>query len=211
MNDPYKTLGVSPQATDDEVKAAYRELAKKYHPDNYVDNPLSDLATEKMKEINEAYDEVVRQRRSGSGSSRSSGGSYQGNSSGYQSSGFRNIRDMISQGRTAEAQAALEAVAYKDRGAEWYFLKGSLMYNKGWVNEAYANYQKAVQMDPNNPEYRQAYETVNDQMNGGFYGRNRDFGGYNTGRQGGCSGCDLCTSLLCADMCCECGGGNLCC
>ncbi|MFR6410786.1 MAG: J domain-containing protein [Angelakisella sp.] len=65
MTDPYKVLGVSPNATDDEVKDAYRRLARKYHPDNYVNNPLSDLATEKMKEINEAYDEIQRQRKSG--------------------------------------------------------------------------------------------------------------------------------------------------
>ena len=56
MNDPYKVLGISPNATDDEVKAAYRELARKYHPDNYTNNPLSDLAQQKMQEINEAYD-----------------------------------------------------------------------------------------------------------------------------------------------------------
>ena len=56
MSDPYKVLGVSPNATDDEIKTAYRELAKKYHPDNYAESPLADLASEKMKEINEAYD-----------------------------------------------------------------------------------------------------------------------------------------------------------
>ena len=65
MTDPYKVLGVSPDATDEQVKAAYRELAKKYHPDNYVNNPLSDLAQEKMKDINEAYDMIVTQRRQG--------------------------------------------------------------------------------------------------------------------------------------------------
>ena len=63
MSDPYKVLGVSPNATDEEVKTAYRELAKKYHPDNYADSPLADLAGEKMKEINEAYDEITNQRR----------------------------------------------------------------------------------------------------------------------------------------------------
>ena len=65
MSDPYKVLGISSSASDDEVKDAYRKLARKYHPDNYVNNPLSDLATEKMKEINEAYDEVQRQRKNG--------------------------------------------------------------------------------------------------------------------------------------------------
>ena len=62
MNDPYSVLGVSPSASDEEIKKAYRELARKYHPDNYHDNPLSDLAQEKMKEINEAYDTIMRMR-----------------------------------------------------------------------------------------------------------------------------------------------------
>ena len=65
MNDPYSVLGVSPSASDDDVKKAYRELARKYHPDNYHDNPLADLASEKMKEINEAYDSITKSRESG--------------------------------------------------------------------------------------------------------------------------------------------------
>ena len=75
--DPYKILDISPNATDDEVKSAYRELARKYHPDNYVNNPLADLAQEKMQQINEAYDAIMKERKSG-GSARSGG---------YQSSG----------------------------------------------------------------------------------------------------------------------------
>ena len=62
MRDPYSVLGVSQNATDDEIKKAYRELARKYHPDNYQNNPLADLAEEKMKEINEAYDTITKQR-----------------------------------------------------------------------------------------------------------------------------------------------------
>ena len=61
--DPYKVLGVSPDATDADIKKAYHELARKYHPDNYTDNPLSDLASEKMKEINDAYDAIVNERK----------------------------------------------------------------------------------------------------------------------------------------------------
>ena len=60
MNDPYSVLGVARSATDAEIKKAYRELARKYHPDNYADNPLADLAQEKMKQINEAYDQINR-------------------------------------------------------------------------------------------------------------------------------------------------------
>ena len=81
MNDPYQTLGVSESASDEEVKKAYRDLARKYHPDNYHDNPLADLAQEKMKEINAAYEEINR-RRSGGGSSGSGYG--RSGYSGYQ-------------------------------------------------------------------------------------------------------------------------------
>ena len=84
MTDPYQILNVSPDASDEEVKKAYRELARKYHPDNYHDNPLADLAQEKMKEINAAYDAIQRQR-SGRGSAGGSQSAYQRQSyGGYQ-------------------------------------------------------------------------------------------------------------------------------
>ncbi|MEG0753744.1 MAG: DnaJ domain-containing protein, partial [Angelakisella sp.] len=109
MTDPYKVLGIHSGATDEQVKDAYRQLARKYHPDNYVNNPLADLATEKMKEINEAYDEVQRQRKSGqSGGSGYSGG-YGSSYSGYSgSSQFSDIRTMINNGRPAEAEELLD-------------------------------------------------------------------------------------------------------
>ena len=82
MNDPYKVLNVSPSASDEEVKKAYRDLARKYHPDNYHDNPLADLAQEKMKEINAAYEEVQKSRSNrgdrGAGSAASNGSYGQG-------------------------------------------------------------------------------------------------------------------------------------
>ena len=99
--DPYKVLGISSDATDAEVKKAYRALAKKYHPDNYVNNPLADLAAEKMKQINEAYDEIQKQRAAGSSSGSSAGGaggaSYGG--SGAQSGEYIRVRELINSGR----------------------------------------------------------------------------------------------------------------
>ena len=83
MNDPYKILGVPEDASDEEIKKAYRELARKYHPDNYHDNPLEDLAQEKMKEINAAYEQITKERASG----RRTGGAYGGGSYGIFHSG----------------------------------------------------------------------------------------------------------------------------
>lgn len=95
--DPYKVLGVSPSASEDEIKRAYRDLARKYHPDNYINNPLADLAKEKMQEINDAYDTIMKQRQNGGTSSSysqqsSSGGAYTGAAS---NGGFKGIPPAI--------------------------------------------------------------------------------------------------------------------
>ena len=110
MRDPYSVLGVKPDASDQEIKKAYRELARKYHPDNYVDNPLADLAEEKMKEVNEAYEAIQKQRSGGGGSggySQSSSSSSGGYQYGYQQQSygggtnnptFNRVRNLINMG-----------------------------------------------------------------------------------------------------------------
>ena len=196
--DPYEVLGIRPTATDDEVKNAYRTLARKYHPDNYANNPLSDLAQEKMQEINDAYDAIVRARKAG-GSAASAGYSRNNGYSG--SAGYADVRQMIQQNRIMDAQVVLDGVPDYARDAEWFFLKGSVLYKKGWLEEANTHFQTACRMDPGNPEYRQAAYQVT---------HNRQTGGYRTAGAGdGCTACDVCSTLYCADCCCECMGGDL--
>ncbi|MEG0898077.1 MAG: DnaJ domain-containing protein, partial [Oscillospiraceae bacterium] len=137
MTDPYKVLGVSPEDSDDKIKSAYRELARKYHPDSYANNPLADLASEKMKEINEAYDTVVAERKNGT---TRNNGSYQSNNSYYggsqnsygsqSSSQFSDIRRLINQNRITEAEELLDGVPQDSRDAEWYFLKGNIFHTR---------------------------------------------------------------------------------
>ncbi|MBQ8669931.1 MAG: J domain-containing protein, partial [Oscillospiraceae bacterium] len=140
MTDPYKVLGVSPNATDEQIKDAYRALARKYHPDNFVDNPLSDLAGEKMQEINEAYDEIMRQRRSAAQGGPQASHSQ---SSYYQSSQFSDIRRLINSGRVNEAEELIDGIPAAQRNAEWYFLKGSVCYTRGWLDQAVSNFTRA--------------------------------------------------------------------
>lgn len=164
MRDPYQVLGVPSTATDEEVKKAYRNLARKYHPDNYHDNPLADLAQERMKEINEAYEEIQTQRKRGASTSSSYGASsgYAGGSSygygGYQSYAgpYQRVRMAILQNDLNLAEELLNAM--QDHDAEWNFLKGVLCQKRGWMDEAKRYYQTAVQMDPNNNEYQQALD-----------------------------------------------------
>ncbi len=202
MNNPYEILGVSENASDEEIKKAYRKLAKQYHPDNYVDNPLKDLAAEKMKNINDAYDSIQKMRASGS--------SYNSGRSGFSSSAGDNegniyfrIRRLINARRTNEAETMLLGMSAQERNAEWHFLMSLVYYQKGWLQDARNEINLACQMDPYNSEYRSAQQ----RMGSGAY--NSPYSGMNTNTAGDCTGCDVCQGLLCLDCCCECMGGDL--
>ena len=209
MRDPYQVLGVPSTATDEEVKKAYRDLARKYHPDNYHDNPLADLAQERMKEINEAYEAVQSQRKAARAGGYSGGyGGYQagyqtGYQSGYQSGGsrYQRIRMAISQGNLNLAEELLNAMT--DHDAEWSFLKGAICYRRGWLDEARRYYQNAVNMDPDNQEYQRALDIAE--------GRSTAYRpeGYDNVTTGTCGNGD-CLRLCGAPLCCNAFGVPIC-
>ena len=216
MTDPYQVLGGSPSATDEQIKSAYRELARKYHPDNYVNNPLADLAQEKMKEINEAYDQIQRQRKqqqqsySGQASANrgySNAGYSRQSYSGQGRSQFADIRQLLNSNRLSEAEELLEGIPQQRRDAEWYYLRGRVFYVHGWLDQAYSYYTRAVQMNPGNAEYQTALNQLMWQRNTGR--PSGGYGDYRNVQSGGMSGCDMCSGLICADCCCECMGGDL--
>ena len=216
MIDPYQVLGVSPSATDEQIKSAYRELARKYHPDNYVNNPLADLAQEKMKEINEAYDQIQRQRKqqqqsySGQASANrgySNAGYSRQSYSGQGRSQFADIRQLLNSNRLSDAEELLEGIPQQRRDAEWYYLRGRVFYVHGWLDQAYSYYTRAVQMNPGNAEYQTALNQLMWQRNTGR--PSGGYGDYRNVQSGGMSGCDMCSGLICADCCCECMGGDL--
>ncbi len=214
---PYDVLGVSPSASDDEIKKAYRDLTRKYHPDANVDNPLADLAEEKFKEVQEAYDTIMKERASGSSGSYSYGGSsggytgYGGSSSygGYQNGQIdprlQAAVNYINSRRFREALNTLDQV--QERSALWYYLSGCA--NAGMGNNVLArdHAAQAVNMEPNNLQYRQLLnqlEFSSRRYQGSPYGNGYGMGGASCGTGNMC--CDLCI----ADQLCECMGGDLC-
>lgn len=196
--DPYEVLGVSRNASEEEIKKAYKELVKKYHPDQYQESPLSDVAEEKMAEINEAYDTIINERRNN--------GSYYNNGSNYSGVNYYDIRRLIQTGDVTRADNMLSSVPANERNAEWYFLKGSVCYTRGWLNEAYQNFTTAVNMAPQNVEYRSALNQMEQQRNGYMAGNPM---GMNANRSDADRMCNCCSNLICADCCCECMGGDL--
>jgi len=201
VQNPYDVLGLPENATDDQIKHAYKELVRKYNDDNYGDGPLSGIAQEKMQEIDEAYDAIILNRGSSFGSEKAqtpSGDNYNFNK--HSRSEYNDIRATIQSGRIDDAQTLLDGIPPAMRNAEWYYLKGTVHHRRGWLEEAVKNYQTACNMDPNNSEYSAALNNIN----------NSRSGEYRTEKSGnsGCSSCDICSSLLCADCCCECFGGN---
>jgi len=205
MKNPYEVLGVSPTATDQEVKDAYRKLARKYHPDNYTkDNPLASLAEEKMKEINEAYDTITRERATGSAAG--------GRTSYDRTSPYYAIRQLLANHHYAAAEAELERIVPEARGAEWHFLKSVCLDRRGRQNDAMNELNIACDLDPGNQEYtrsREAYRNRAKQFGSAYrtdtYGNRAASGSFC-----GSDPCTCCSNLIIADCCCECMGGDLC-
>ncbi len=193
MKNPYSVLGISDKASVDEVKKAYRELAKKYHPDNYINNPLADLAEEKMKETTEAYDSIIREKstRHSSDNHGHSDYNYGQTHSNFSNPKYSEIRSAISAGNIYLAEKLLSECNRHD--AEWNFLMGSVMLRKGWYDNARTYFTRAYSMEPGNREYAEALSRMQYSANSAT-----SYGGAML------NPCDCCAGLMCADCLCDC-------
>ncbi len=182
MKDPYRILGVSQNATDEEIKDAYRTLLQMYNGN-----------IEKISEITDAFDYIMNCRRE----------SFEQ----FAADGFTEVRHQLQNGNYNDADSMLENLT--ERTAEWYFLKGSICYAKGWLDEAYMHFNQACKMEPYNQEYASALKHMSASKKGYMKGNPNENSIGNNNQVCGCDVCDICDSLICADCCCECMGGDL--
>ncbi len=195
MNDPFAVLGVSANATDEQIRQAYRLQARRWQ--EQIDaNVNVEYAREKMQELDGAYDAVIM--------SRSGGYTQTARDTVYSSaSDYADIRQKIRAGRLDDANMILDGVPAQSRSAEWHFLKGSIQRRQGFLEEAAGNFAAACRMEPGNAEYTAAYDEIRQSRSGGYRTTRAPSGGRGVGA------CDICSGLICADCCCECMGGDL--
>ena len=218
---PYKVLGVSENATPEEIRAAYLTLVKKYHPDKYTENALKEIANERLKQINQAYEMITKKPEQAASAARNpaSGGARPGASTGYggarpnasassrprsasysgpYAEEFLRVRGFIDQNNLQAAGTALDRI--QTHNAEWYYLYSIVYFRQGWYERARECSRKAYESAPDNMEYRQAYRSFS---NAGTQ-RKRT---YETAGDVGNSVCcgagpsALCCTLMCADCC----------
>lgn len=210
IEDPYKVLGVSPDASDEEIKRAYRALAKKYHPDL---NPGDQEAARKMQEVNAAYEQIKNPEKATQSGQNPYGGYYDpfggyrqqtGSRSDAEDPYLRSAAQYIQFGRYQEALNTLENATA--RTARWYYL--SALANDGLGNQVMAleHIRRAVSMEPDNPEYLFALSRME---NGGRAYR-QQAGNFRGFAMGGDPCTNLCLCYLMNMLCCG-GRGMFCC
>ncbi|MCR4422166.1 MAG: DnaJ domain-containing protein [Exilispira sp.] len=185
--DPYEILGLSRNASMDEIKARYRELVKKYHPDKHQGNPLADLAEERFKEIQQAYDDIINNRAS---SSQNYENNYSSSSYTYNVD-YENIISLIQNGRYSLANQKLDQINDRNSGL-WNYLKSIVCANMGDLQNAMNYIQIAISIEPNNINYQKFRDQLINYNSRPYYSQ---------AQTGSTSSCLDCLTCLCCFNC----------
>lgn len=204
MLDPYSVLGVSRDASMDEIKKAYRNLSRKYHPDANINNPNKEQAEEKFKQVQQAYDQIVREREQGASRNSWYGGF--GSQGGYQTQDDQRSMEMRAAANYINAAHYREALnvlnRMQERNGEWYYYHAVASAGAGNTANAMEDARRAVELEPSNMQYQRLYQQL---QSGGQWYQNMG-SGYGYERSGDgigncCCQC-LCMNMLCPGCCC---------
>lgn len=230
MNDPYRVLGVSRDASEEEIKKAYKALSRKYHPDANINNPNKDQAEEKFKEIQAAYQQLMKERTEGysssgygygPGSSRGYGAfgygpfggfggfggfGQSGNSTGYEEEPrLRAAGNYIRNGYYKEARNALDGMGQQERNARWYYYSAIAHSGMGNNVAALEHAKRASALEPGNVDYQSLVRRF--ESGGSWYEQRQASYGYPS-----FGSSDICMKICIANMICNvCCGGGMCC
>lgn len=204
MREYYEFLGVNENATDEEITARYTELKAKYGEDRWLDGEVGNEAARNLTKLETAYREIIAERKE-----------QKTNTDGQNS--FEEIAALLKEDKISEAQAKLDD--FNERGAEWHYLQAVVFYKKNWTNDSKKQLEIAMQMDPDNVKYRNAYgkinakndyekQTAREQTQNPYANHQEPI---DDGQMGGnaCSNCiSCCYTYLCVDclfsLCCGC-------
>jgi molecular chaperone DnaJ len=217
MTDPYQVLGVSRGASDEEIKKAYRALSRKYHPDANINNPNKDQAEERFKQVQQAYNQIMKEKQQGTGAGYGGSGTngagygpfggfsgtyYNGNQANSANEGafspkMRAVFNYLQNERFSEALHALDDIPFSERSGQWYYY--SAVANQGLGNTATAleHIRRAVELEPSNLSYRRYQQFM--EYGGVWYhnmgrGYDRPYSSYGS----------FCMSLMLAQLFCSC-------
>ncbi len=213
MFDPYSVLGVSRDASDEEIKKAYRRLSRKYHPDANINNPNKAQAEEKFKEVQQAYDQIMKEREYGSSSYGGYNGGGFGGFGGQSAAGYQDEESIrrqaasnyIQSGHYQEAMNVLSSL--KQRNGQWYYLSSIANMGLGNNMNALSDIREAVRLEPDNMQYRMMLQRM--ESGGTWYQEQQNpFGGMPADGDNFCM--KLCLANMACSICCP-GSGILCC
>ena len=200
MQEYYKILGVSEYASDAEIEEKYAKLKEKFSRERFYEGEIGNEAARNLTKLETAYAEIKQNRGN---KVNDSGTSYN----------FSDVENLIKSGKLNDAQNRLDDIS--DRNAEWHYLQSVVFYKKNWINESKKQLEIALNMEPHNQKYSDAYSKLKQKIsfsenqfrsgnaqNDNYAGEERQMGG--TGANDCLSFCATwsCMNMLC-NMCCR--------